>query len=80
MSEATGTNSRLAGLYYRLLCWYGRLPAWFFKGGYSFPPIHYYLEVTRRCNLRCTMCQYIVWLTETTVAEQKEGELSTEEW
>jgi len=31
------------------------------SGGYAFPAWHYYLEVTRRCNLRCQMCQYINW-------------------
>ena len=48
--------------------------------GRAFPPIHYFLEVTRRCNLRCEMCQYINWLRNTPGAEQSEGELTTEEW
>ncbi|NIA14237.1 MAG: radical SAM protein [Nitrospiraceae bacterium] len=49
-------------------------------GGHAFPAWHYYLEVTRRCNLRCVMCQYIQWLKCTSGAEQKKGELTTEEW
>jgi len=49
-------------------------------GGRAFPAMHYYLELTRRCNLRCTMCQYIEWLKNTPAQEQREGELSTEEW
>jgi len=36
--------------------------------------------VTRRCNLRCKMCQYIEWLENEPIRVQKEGELSTDEW
>lgn len=56
------------------------LPYYFSKSGYAFPAWHYYFEVTRTCNLRCKMCQYIQWLKETPVSVQKEGELTTEEW
>jgi len=59
---------------------YSALPYRYFKNGYSFPPWHYYFEVTRRCNLRCKMCQYIDWLENVPIKEQKAGELSTEEW
>jgi MoaA/NifB/PqqE/SkfB family radical SAM enzyme len=59
---------------------YSAIPYRYFKGGYSFPAWHYYLEVTRRCNLRCKMCQYIEWLENVPVKKQMEGELSTEEW
>jgi radical SAM protein with 4Fe4S-binding SPASM domain len=38
------------------------------------------LEVTRRCNLRCKMCQYIDWLENVPSKEQADGELTTEEW
>lgn len=56
------------------------LPYRFARNGYAFPPWHYYFEVTRRCNLRCRMCQYIHWLSNTPVAEQQKDELSTDEW
>src|SRR5690606_14528755 len=46
----------------------------------AFPAWHYFFEVTRRCNLRCKMCQYIEWLEGVPVVEQREGELTTEEW
>lgn len=59
---------------------YSEIPYRFFKSGYSFPAWHYYLEVTRRCNLRCKMCQYIDWLENTPIREQMKDELSTAEW
>ena len=59
---------------------YSAIPYKFVKSGYSFPAWHYYIEVTRRCNLRCKMCQYIEWLENVPIREQREGELSREEW
>ena len=59
---------------------YSAVPYTFFTNGYAFPAWHYYLEVTRRCNLRCKMCQYIDWLESVPTEEQKAGELSTDEW
>ncbi len=70
----------MAGLYRLALHMQSGIPYHVFKGGFAFPAWHYYLEVTRRCNLRCAMCQYIQWLKETPVALQKQGELTTEEW
>lgn len=59
---------------------YMLLPYYCARGGSALPAWHFYLEVTRRCNLRCVMCQYIEWLRETPPSQQKEGELTTEEW
>jgi MoaA/NifB/PqqE/SkfB family radical SAM enzyme len=59
---------------------YSAIPYKFMKSGYSFPAWHYYIEVTRRCNLRCKMCQYIEWLENVPIREQMQGELSREEW
>lgn len=42
--------------------------------------MQYYLEITRRCNLRCKMCPYHLWLTSTPASEQYAGELGTDEW
>jgi len=70
----------IAGLYRLAMHLHSGIPCRLFKGNYAFPAWHYYLEVTRRCNLRCSMCQYIQWLTETPGAEQQQGELTTAEW
>ncbi len=70
----------MARLYETVQQVYSAVPHRYFKGGYSFPAWHYYFEVTRRCNLRCRMCQYIEWLERTPAGEQKAGELTTEEW
>jgi MoaA/NifB/PqqE/SkfB family radical SAM enzyme len=76
----TQRESGIARLYQTASGLYSSVPYRLFPGGYAFPPIHYYLEVTRRCNLRCRMCQYARWLHETPVTTQKEGELTTDEW
>ncbi len=70
----------IARLYQFTQRMYSALPYHFFHSGYAFPAWHYYFEVTRRCNLRCKMCQYIEWLEHAPLEVQKEGELSTEEW
>jgi len=70
----------VGNLYEAAQRFYSALPYKFMKNGYSFPAWHYYIEVTRRCNLRCKMCQYIDWLENVPIREQMEGELSTEEW
>lgn len=59
---------------------YSEVPYRYMKSGYSLPAWHYFIEVTRRCNLRCKMCQYIDWLENVPVKEQRQGELSTQEW
>ncbi len=70
----------IASLYDILQRFYSSVPYNYFKSGYSFPAWHYYIELTRRCNLRCKMCQYIDWLENVPVKQQMEGELSTDEW
>ncbi|MCX5772750.1 MAG: radical SAM protein [Candidatus Hydrogenedentes bacterium] len=59
---------------------YTLLPYRFSRQGYALPAPFFIFEMTRRCNLRCQMCQYIQWLRETPPGQQKEGELTTEEW
>ena len=69
-----------AWLYDALQRAYSEAPYRAFKSGRAFPAWHYLFEVTRRCNLRCRMCQYISWLENASSAEQREGELTTDEW
>lgn len=38
---------------------HGALPRRLFASGRAFSPIHMLIEVTYRCNLRCTFCQYL---------------------
>jgi MoaA/NifB/PqqE/SkfB family radical SAM enzyme len=71
---------RLSKMYEASTRLYSALPYRYLKNGYSFPAWHYYMEVTRRCNLRCKMCQYIDWLENVPVKQQMEGELTTQEW
>ncbi|MHC4375715.1 MAG: radical SAM protein [Planctomycetota bacterium] len=37
----------------------GSIPRRMFPSGRAFSPIHMFLEVTYRCNLRCNFCQYL---------------------
>lgn len=56
------------------------LPYQMSSSGSALPVWHYFFELTRRCNLRCKMCQYIDWLENVPIPEQRDGELTTEEW
>lgn len=38
---------------------HGAIPRTFSREGSAFQPIHMFLEVTYRCNLRCNFCQYL---------------------
>lgn len=81
MAGSDSSNGMRIARWYRMATKaYELLPYYCARGGYAFPPLHYFFEVTRRCNLRCAMCQYIEWLRDTPVSVQKEGELTTEEW
>lgn len=71
---------QLARLYDFAQRMYSEVPYRYMQSGQSFPAWHYFIEVTRRCNLRCKMCQYIDWLENVPIKEQKQGELSTREW
>lgn len=75
--NAQGSITRLYRTVTRL---YTELPYRFSRSGRAFPAWHFFFEITRRCNLRCKMCQYIQWLQNTPAREQREGELTTGEW
>jgi MoaA/NifB/PqqE/SkfB family radical SAM enzyme len=76
-----GTFETLASALFRLVRRaHAFVPAHLSREGYALPPWHYYLEPTRRCNLRCQMCGYLDWWAETPLAKQRDGELTTEEW
>ncbi|MBI5094165.1 MAG: radical SAM protein [Candidatus Hydrogenedentes bacterium] len=78
-SEQNGQTG-IARLYQRLTHLHSAIPYNFSRRGHSFPAWHYFFEVTRRCNLRCKMCQYIDWLENVPTRMQAEGELTTQEW
>jgi len=71
---------KFADIYRYLTRFHNAIPFHFFPGGGAFPPIHYYFEVTRRCNLRCSMCQYIEWFEQHPAGELMKSELSLDEW
>jgi len=77
--DSTGLGP-ITALYRRVTRAYTAIPYNLSRGGHAFPAWHYFFEITRRCNLRCKMCQYIDWLEATPTRLQMEGELSTEEW
>ena len=79
-ADTTSAGGRITRLYKGLTQLYTELPHRFSQGAYAPPTWHYYFEVTRRCNLRCKMCQYIDWLETVPTRIQAEGELTTEEW
>ncbi len=76
-TTAQGTITRLYQFVTRL---HNAVPYHLSGSGAAFPPWHYFFEITRRCNLRCKMCQYIDFLENVPIPEQRDGELSTEEW
>jgi MoaA/NifB/PqqE/SkfB family radical SAM enzyme len=80
MSLELNTQGTITSLYRRVTRLYSAIPYRFMRSGHAMPTLHYFFEVTRRCNLRCKMCQYIQWLETTPTKVQADGELSTEEW
>lgn len=80
MSESASSFFSVSHMYMMAQRMHSAIPYNFLKNGYAFPPFHYYIEMTRRCNLRCKMCQYIEWLENTPISVQREGELETDEW
>ncbi len=46
-----------SALYHHLTNIHAGLP-YRWGGGFAFPPMHAYLEVTYKCNLQCVMCPY----------------------
>lgn len=76
----TTAQGAITSLYQFVTRLHNSVPYHVSKEAYAFPAWHYFFEVTRRCNLRCKMCQYIEFLENVPVREQRDGELSTEEW
>lgn len=76
----TTARGKIARLYQFITRLHNGIPYRLSKEGYALPAWHYFLEVTRRCNLRCKMCQYIEWLSTVPASEQRDGELTEEEW
>ena len=65
-------------LYRTITTAYAAIPKALLKG-YAFPPIQVFVELTRRCNLRCAMCQNLPYMDRMSVREEKEQELTLEE-
>lgn len=49
----------LSSLYMRLTDFYGLVPR-LLTPGFALPPLQLFIEVTYKCNLRCSFCQFIV--------------------
>ncbi len=80
MSAESGAKGTITSLYRAIKRSYTELPYRFSRNAWGPPTWHYYFEITRRCNLRCKMCQYIDWLETVPTRVQADGELTTEEW
>jgi len=65
-------------LYRTVIAAYATVPKTFFKG-WAFPPVHVFIELTRRCNLRCAMCQNLPYMDRMSAREEKEKELTLDE-
>jgi len=73
------TQSSVTSMYRWATRLHSELPYRFGRGR-AMPAWHFFFEVTRRCNLRCKMCQYIDWLETVPTKMQADNELTTEEW
>lgn len=78
--QGTTAQGRITRLYQFVTDLHSGLPYHLSSGGSALPTWHYFFEITRRCNLRCKMCQYIDFLENVPVPKQRDGELTTEEW
>ncbi len=67
-------------LYRSLMHLHSAVPFYCDPGGRALPAWHFFFEVTRRCNLRCRMCQYRDWFERNPAKTQLDAELTTEEW
>jgi len=65
-------------LYRAVIAAYAKVPKTLF-GAYAFPPVQVFIELTRRCNLRCAMCQNLPYMDRMSAREETEQELTREE-
>ena len=49
------------------------------RPGFAFPPLHLFVELTYRCNLRCRMCQFLPLLEKGGLEGRRGEELSAAE-
>jgi MoaA/NifB/PqqE/SkfB family radical SAM enzyme len=49
----------LSAAFAKIVELHGAVPRLLWKDGRAFDPVHIFLEVTYRCNLRCNFCQYL---------------------
>ena len=65
-------------LYRAVIAAYAKVPKTLFAA-HAFPPVQVIIELTRRCNLRCAMCQNLTYIDRMSAREEKEQELTLEE-
>ena len=67
-----------SSLYRRITAIYSAVPRKLSRG-YAFPPLQVFIELTRRCNLRCVMCQNLPYMEQMSPPDEKKEELTLEE-
>ena len=80
MAKAEITEGVVSRMYRRAQALHGGIPYHLSPWGHALPAWHYFFEVTRRCNLRCRMCQYINWFDRHSPQDLLASELTTDEW
>jgi MoaA/NifB/PqqE/SkfB family radical SAM enzyme len=65
--------------YSRVVDLYSLIPKHLFGNGYAFPPLQVLLEVTYRCNYRCSMCQFNILFKDHRLKGTVDNELKLQE-
>lgn len=65
-------------IYHHIAGYYGKVPYSIFNG-YALPPLHVFFELTYKCNLRCSMCQFLPLIEDYNSLPDSKNELTTEE-
>jgi radical SAM protein with 4Fe4S-binding SPASM domain len=68
-----------SALYRAIVAAYSAVPKRLLRG-YALPPLQIFIELTRRCNLRCAMCQNLLYMEQMSVDEEKAEELTLDDW
>ncbi len=68
-----------SALYRAITAVYSAVPKRLLRGS-AFPPLQVFIELTRRCNLRCAMCQNLLYMEQMSADKEKKEELNLDEW